>query len=126
MSSGPNSTIVSQPENYCCDIHIYSGGGINSISVGATNTSGKTVQGCFHFGFATVTSLWAKPNNVYLVPDIDDPVNRVSIWVENAAYWGTPMVEASTTNDWFQNQAVSETLPNTGWVTLPLRRISMI
>jgi hypothetical protein len=126
MTSGPNAATVGQPENYCCDIHLYSGGGIHSISLGDTNTSGRTATGCFHWGFATVTSIWAKPNNVYLVPDIDDPVNRVSIWVQNTAYWGTPIVEANTNNDWFQNQAVSETLPNTGWVTLPLRRITMV
>ena len=126
ITSGANAATVGQPENYCCDIYIYSGGGIHSISLGSTNTSGRTTQGCFHYGFATVISLWAKPNAVYLVPDIEDPVNRVSVWVQNTSYWGTPMVEVNTTNDWFQNQAVSETLPNTGWITLPLRTITMV
>jgi hypothetical protein len=126
MTSGPNAATVGLPENYCCDIYIYSGGGVNSISLGSTNTSGRTAQGCFHYGFATVTTLWAKPEAVYLVPDIDDPVNKVSVWVNNTAYWGTPMVEASTNGDWFQNQAVSATLPNTGWITLPQKTISMI
>ena len=118
ITSGVNGVITRQPENYCCEIYIYSGGGVNDISLGSTNTSGTTARGCFHYGFATVTSFWAKPNAVYLCPDIDDPVNKVSIWVKNTSYWGTPMVEVNTNNDWFQNQAVSETLPNTGWITL--------
>jgi hypothetical protein len=126
MASSPNAATAYQPQNYCCEIYLYSGAGLNSISLGSTNTSGLTARGCFHYGFATVTTLWAKPDNVYLCPDIDDPVNRVSIWVKNTAYWGTPMVEVSTTGDWFQNQASSETLPNTGWVTLPLRTITMV
>jgi hypothetical protein len=50
-------------------------------------------KGCFHLGFYEVVGMWAKPNNVYIcslyLPTL---MNYVSVWVQNTAYWGQPLI----------------------------------
>ena len=120
------------PKNYCCEIHIYSGNAASTSTgpsialVSGSNISGTTSHGCFHYGFVSNISKWARPNNVYLCPNISDPLNEVSVWIENTAWWGTPVIEVLTNGSWYQETAMSQFLPNTGWVVLPFNSVSTI
>jgi hypothetical protein len=69
---------------------------------------------------------WARPNNVYLCPDITDPENTLTVWVQNTAYWGKPMITVDTNGTWYAQPAMSATLPNTGWVVLPFNTVSTV
>jgi hypothetical protein len=43
-------------------------------------------------------------------------LNSVSIWVQNTAYWGTPLIEVMTNGDWSQDMAMLAILYlNTGY-----------
>jgi hypothetical protein len=106
------------PKNYCCTIHIYSGNAASLSSgpsialVAGSNISAATSHGCFHYGFVSNISKWARPNNVYLCPNISDPLNEVSVWIENSAWWGTPVIEVLTNGTWYPETAMSQFLPN--------------
>ena len=94
----------------------------NSIALDAgSNTSGRVDRGCSHHAFYEVIGMWATPNNVYLAPRIDDPSNFVSVWVQNTAYWGSPLITCETNGIWYRDGFLfsSTTLPNTG--TLRIR-----
>jgi hypothetical protein len=91
-----------------------------------SNISAATSHGCFHYGFVSNISKWARPYNVYLCPNISDPLNEVSVWIENSSWWGTPVIEVLTSGTWYQETAMSQFLPTTGWVVLPFNTISTI
>jgi hypothetical protein len=121
------STTPSAPQNYSCNIYIYSGNatnqytspGNNSIALEAgSNTSGLIDSGCFHYGFCTIDNKFAKPSNVFLCPTLSNPLNEVQVWVENTAYWGNPLIEVLTNGTWTNSHAVSTMLPYTGWLKL--------
>jgi hypothetical protein len=129
------------PQNYCCNIYIYSGNaiapgglyGANSNSIvldTGSNTSGQNDNGCFHMGFYEVMSVQCRSGTtnfnpsvsaVYLVPSISSPIDYVEIWVQNTSWWGNPLIEVSTNGTWYQNTAMTTALPNTGWVRLARR-----
>jgi hypothetical protein len=73
----------------------------------------------------TNTSLGPQPLGVYLVPDSSTPLTTVSVWVRSGIYWGQPTVTATTTGTWTFANGKSATLPNTGWVTLPINTVSL-
>jgi hypothetical protein len=121
----------SRPQNYNCNIYIYSGNATSDIPLSGqwalsaaldagSNTSGQFDRGCFHMGFYEVVSAWALPSNVYIVPYIFDPSNYVSVWVQNTAWWGQPLLEVSTNGVYYRDGFLysSPTLPNTGWIRL--------
>jgi hypothetical protein len=96
--------------------------GNNSIALAAgSNTSGLLDNGCFHYGFCSNNTKWARPLNVYLCPWLSNPTNNVDIWVRSTAYWGQPIVEVVTNGTWEQSTAQSTQLPSTGWVVLPFQ-----
>jgi hypothetical protein len=37
----------------------------------------------------------------YLCPDIVDPANTLTVWVQNTAYWGKPMITVDTNGTWY-------------------------
>ena len=117
-----NKSTPNGPQNYCCEIYIYSGNAVDtsgpSIAL-AGNTSGQSDSGCFHYGFVSNKTRWARPVSVHLAPDISDPLNKVSVWVQSTAYWGIPMITVNTNGMWFPRGDKSATLPNTGYITLP-------
>ena len=53
-------------------------------------------------------------------------MNTVGIWIQNTAWWGNPLIEVSTNGSWYQDTNMSSNLPNTGWVTLQMKRISIV
>jgi len=120
------------PKNYCCEIYIYSGNATSTTTgpsialVSGSNISGATSHGCFHYGFVSNVSKWARPYNVYLCPIISNPMYEVSVWIENSSWWGTPAIEVLTSDTWYQETAMSQFLPTTGWVVLPFNSISTI
>jgi len=119
------------PQNYCCEIFIYSGNASSTYVVSIvlatnSNTSGQTDKGCFHWGFVSNNTKWARPNTVYLCPDINDPQNIVSVWVENTGFWGKPMITVDTNGTWTSQPIMSASLPSTGWIILPFNSVSTI
>jgi hypothetical protein len=50
-------------------------------------------------------------------------LNDISVWIENTAWWGTPVIEVLTNGSWYQDTAMSQFLPTTGWVVLPFNTI---
>ena len=115
------------PQNYCCEIYVYSSNA-ETTSFPSIALAGASVanSGCFHWGFVSNNTRWARPVNVYLAPDITDPLNKVTVWVESTPYWGTPMITVQTNGMWFTRSDKSATLPNTGYITLPFNTISTV
>jgi hypothetical protein len=35
------------------------------------------------------------------MPDIVDPANTLTVWVQNTAYWGKPMITVDTNGTWY-------------------------
>jgi hypothetical protein len=119
VSTGINAQAFT-PKNYCCEIYIHSSNNFSSISTGVGT------EGCYHYGFVINKSIFAKPENVYIFPDTTDPKNIISVWVQNTAFWGAPLIEVSTNGTWYHNTAMSATLPTTGFIQLPFRRTTII
>ena len=132
LTGGYKSTVQPSPQNYNCNIYIYSGNasadvpgvpGKWALSLAldeGSNSSGGIDKGCYHYGFYEVASMWAKPGAVYIAPYFADPMNYVSVWVQNTAYWGRPLIEVSTNGLYYRDGflLVSTALPNTGWIRL--------
>ena len=117
-------------KNYCCQIHIYSGnaGSTSGPSIALTddsNISGDDDYGCFHYVVSNI-SRYPRPNNVFICPNIYEPLTKLTVWVENTAWWGNPMIEVSTNGTWYQDTAVSQFMPSTGYVRLPFYTVSAI
>ena len=65
-------------------------------------------------------SRYPRPNNVYSCPFI---FNKLTAWVENTAWWGNPMIDVATNGTWYQDTAVSQFMPSTGYVRLPFNTV---
>ena len=124
VSAGVNQPAFFPPLGYACDIYIHSSKDFTSVAVSG-NTSGQASPGSYHYGYAMVSTLSQRPRGVYIVPDPAAPLTTVSVWVENFAFWGQPSVTATTTGTWTFSQLKSATLPNTGWVQLPLYNLGV-
>ena len=110
LTAGYKSTTYPSPQNYQLKIYLYSGNAnadvpttgkyALSIALDAGTDATNKNKGCFHFGIYEVVGMWAKPNNVYLCPFIDGPSNYVSVWVQNTAHWGQPLITCETNGLW--------------------------
>ena len=80
----------------------------------------------FHHGFVSNISRFARPYNVCLCPYITDPLNKLTVWVENTSWWGNPMIEVATNGEWYQDTGMASILPTTGFIILPFNTLSTI
>jgi hypothetical protein len=124
VSAGASQAAYYPPTSYACDIYIHSSNEVASVAV-TGNTSGLSSPGCYHYGYAVTTSLGPNIQGVLLAPDATNPLTTVTVWVQSGAYWGQPSVTATTTGTWTFSQLKSATLPNTGYVQLPLATTSV-